>query len=68
LNFATDRRVLAVLQGTDWIKSDGQVGNVSGNVAPFGGNDQPLLAQFPFLAAPQPLPGNPGTVGFPPQQ
>jgi len=68
LNFATDRRVLAVLQGTDWIKSDGQVGNVSGNVAPFGGNDQPLLAQFPFLAAPQPLPGNPGTAGFPPQQ
>src|SRR5271154_51562 len=28
LNFATDRRVLAVLQGTDWIKSDAQVGNV----------------------------------------
>jgi Domain of unknown function (DUF4331) len=68
LNFATDRRVLAVLQGTDWIKPDGQVGNVSGNVAPYGGNDQPLLAQFPFLAAPHPLPGDPGTVGFPAQQ
>jgi hypothetical protein len=68
LNFATDRRVLAVLQGTDWIKPDGQVGNVSGNVAPYGGNDEPLLATFPFLAAPQPLPGEPGTVGFPPQQ
>ncbi len=68
LNFATDRRVLAVLQGTVWIKPDGQVGNVSGNVAPYGGNDQPLLATFPFLAAPQPLPGDPGTVGFPPQQ
>jgi Domain of unknown function (DUF4331) len=68
LNFATDPRVLAVLQGTDWIKTDGQVGNVSGNVAPYGGNDQPLLATFPFLAAPNPLPGDPGTVGFPPQQ
>ena len=68
LNFATDRRVLAVLQGTVWIKPDGQVGNVSGNVAPYGGNDLPLLATFPFLAAPQPLPGDPGTVGFPPQQ
>lgn len=67
LTFATDRRVLAVLQGTDWIKPDAQVGNVSGNVAPFGGNDQPLLAQFPFLAAPHPLPGEPGTVGFPAQ-
>jgi hypothetical protein len=68
LNFATDPRVLAVLQGTDWIKSDGQVGNVSGNVAPYGGNSQPFLAAFPFLAAPNPLPGDPGTVGFPPQQ
>ncbi len=68
LNFATDPRVMAVLQGTDWIKPDGQVGNVSGNVAPYGGNDQPLLSTFPFLAAAQPLPGDPGTVGFPPQQ
>jgi hypothetical protein len=68
LNFATDRRVLAVLQGTDWIKPDAQVGNVSGNVAPYGGNDQPFLTQFPFLADPHPLPGETGTVGFPPQQ
>ncbi len=68
LNFATDPRVLAVLQGTDWIKPDGQVGNVSGNVAPYGGNTQPFLATFPFLAAPNPLPGDPGTVGFPPQE
>jgi hypothetical protein len=68
LNFATDRRVLAVLQGTDWIKTDDQVGNVSGNVAPYGGNDQPLIAAFPFLAAPHPLPGEPGTVGYPAQQ
>jgi hypothetical protein len=68
LNFATDRRVLAVLQGTDWIKTDDQVGNVSGNAAPFGGNAQPFLTTFPFLAAPNPLPGETGTVGFPPQQ
>jgi len=68
LTFATDRRVLAVLQGTDWIKPDAQVGNVSGNVAPYGGNDEPFLSAFPFLADPQPLPGDPGTVGFPPQQ
>lgn len=68
LNFATDRRVLAVLDGTDWIKPDSQVGNVSGNVAPYGGNDQPFLTTFPFLAAPHPLPGEAGTVGFPPQQ
>jgi len=68
LNFATDRRVLAVLQGTLWIKPDGQVGNLSGNVAPYGGNDEPLLSTFPFLAAAQPLPGETGTVGFPPQQ
>lgn len=68
LNFATDRRVLAVLQGTNWIKPDGQVGNVSGNVAPYGGNDLPFLSQFPFLAAPHPLPGEPGTVNFPAQE
>lgn len=68
LTFPTDRRVFAVLQGTDWIKSDAQVGNVSGNVAPYDGNDLPLLPQFPFLAAPHPLPGEPGTVNFPVQQ
>jgi Domain of unknown function (DUF4331) len=68
LNFATDRRVLAVLEGTDWIKPDAQVGNVSGNAAPYGGDDQPLLSQFPFLADPHPLPGEAGTVGFPAQQ
>jgi hypothetical protein len=68
LNFPTDRRVFYVLQGTDWIKPDAQVGNVSGNVAPYGGEDQPLLKKFPFLAAPNPLPGEPGTVGFGPQR
>jgi len=68
LTFATDRRVLAVLDGTVWIKTDAQVGNVSGNVAPYGGNDEPLLTQFPFLAAPHPLPGETGTINFPVQQ
>jgi hypothetical protein len=68
LNFATDRRVMAVLQGTDWIKTDDQVGNVSGNAAPYGGNEVPFLTTFPFLAAPNPLPGETGTVGFPAQQ
>lgn len=67
LNFPADRRIFYVLQGTDWIKRDAQVGNVSGNVPPYGGTDQPLLRTFPFLAAPNPLPGEPGTVGFPVQ-
>ena len=68
LNFPADRRVFAVLQGTDFIKTDDQVGNVSGNVAPYGGNELPFLTTFPFLAAPNPLPGAAGTVGFPVQQ
>ena len=54
LNFATDPRVLAVLQGTDWIKTDAQVGNVSGNVAPYGGNDQPLAVDFSIPCRRQP--------------
>jgi hypothetical protein len=68
LVYGTDRRIPLVLQGTNWIRPDSQVGNVSGNVAPYGGNDQPLLTTFPFLAAPNPLPGETGTVGFPTQQ
>src|SRR5262249_24495795 len=62
-----DRRVLVVLQGTQFIKPDAQLGDLSAS-----GNDRPLQAAFPFLAAPHPLPGEtspaPGTVGFPPQQ
>jgi hypothetical protein len=27
-----------------------------------------LRADFPFFSTPHPLPGNTGTVGFPPQQ
>jgi len=62
-----DRRVLAVLQGTDFIKPDEQLGDLSTS-----GNDRPFRIEFPFIGMPHPLPGNttpaPGTVGFPPQQ
>jgi hypothetical protein len=58
-----DRRILIVLQGTQFLKPDSQLGDLSSS-----GNDQPLLTQFPFLAAPHPLPGEAGTVGFPPQK
>jgi hypothetical protein len=62
-----DRRVLAVLQGTDFIKPDAQLGDLSTS-----GDDRPFRADFPFVGLPHPLPGNttpaPGTVGFPPQQ
>lgn len=58
-----DRRVLVVLQGTDFIKPDSQVADVSTS-----GTDQPFLPDFPFFATPHPLPGEPGTIGFPPQQ
>jgi hypothetical protein len=68
LTFGTDRRILAVLDGTDWYRPDSQVGDLSGNAPPYGGNPQPFLLTFPFLAAPNPLPGETGTVGFPVQQ
>jgi len=62
-----DRRVLAVLQGTDFIKPDDQLGDLSTS-----GNDRPFRAAFPFVGEAHPLPGSatpaPGTVGFPPQQ
>jgi hypothetical protein len=59
-----DRRVLAVLQGTDFIEDDADVPNLANS-----GQDRPLLADFPFFAEAHPLPGNPtpapGTVGYP---
>ena len=62
-----DRRILVVLQGTQFLKPDAQLGDLTTS-----GNDRPFLTTFPFLAAPHPLPGEanpaPGTVGFPPQQ
>ena len=62
---ACDRRVFAVLQGTDFIKPDAEVAAL--NLA-VNGDDTPLRADFPFIGTPHPLPGNAGTVGFPPQQ
>jgi hypothetical protein len=62
-----DRRVFAVLQGTDFIRPDSTLGDLT-----VSGNDRPLQAAFPFLAMPHPLPGAstpaPGTVGYPAQQ
>ncbi len=60
---AADRRVFVVLQGTDFIKPDASVPDLTGS-----GNDRPLLSVFPFLATPHPVPGEPDTVGFPAQQ
>ena len=58
----TDRRILTVLQGTDFIKPDNQLTNLT-----ISGNDLPLSTSFPFLAKAHPLPGEPGTINFPPQ-
>lgn len=55
-----DRRVFAVLQGTDFIRPDSALGDLS-----ISGNDKPFLTTFPFFAEPHPRPGNPGTIGFP---
>ncbi|MCI0350601.1 MAG: DUF4331 domain-containing protein [Acidobacteriales bacterium] len=63
LNFPADRRVFVVLQGTDFIEPDAAATDLA-NV----GNDKALPTTFPFVAAPHPLPGEPGTIGFPPQQ
>jgi hypothetical protein len=46
-----DRRVLVVLQGTDWIKPDSQLTDFTTS-----GNDATLNTTFPFLANPHPLP------------
>jgi hypothetical protein len=62
-----DRRVLAVLQGTDFIRPDEELADLAAS-----GDDRPGRNEFPFIGLPHPLPGNvtpdPGTVGFPPQQ
>jgi hypothetical protein len=73
-----DRRVLAVLQGTDWIKPDDQIADltISGNEREFPSESDTATASgttmfadsvFPFFPNPHPLPGEPGTVGFPQQ-
>lgn len=55
-----DRRIFAVLQGTDFIRPDSTLGDLSTS-----GNDRPFLTEFPFFAAPHPRPGDEGTIGFP---
>jgi hypothetical protein len=57
---ADDRRFFAVLQGTDFIRADSTLGDLSTS-----GNDKPFLTSFPFFAEPHPRPGDPGTIGFP---
>ena len=59
-----DRRVLAVLDGTDFIRPDADIVALSLGDS---GNDLPLSTSFPFLAPEHPLPGEVGTVDFPPQ-
>ena len=45
------------------IKPDSALGDLTTS-----GNDRPLNTTFPFLPSPHPLPGDSGTIGFPPQQ
>jgi hypothetical protein len=56
----TDQRFFAVLQGTDFIRADSGLSDVT-----VSGNDQTFLTTFPFLAPPNPLPGDTGTTAFP---
>jgi hypothetical protein len=55
-----DPRVTLVLQGTDFIRPDSTLGDVT-----VSGNDQAFLTAFPFFAPPNPLPGEAGTTPFP---
>jgi hypothetical protein len=58
-----DRRVLVVLQGTQFIKPDSMVTTYN-----YEGNDLAFPTTFPYLAAPHPLPGDAGTINYPVQQ
>jgi hypothetical protein len=51
LNFPADRRVFVVLQGTDFIRPDATLGDLS-----ISGNDVALPATFPYVAPPHLLP------------
>ncbi len=57
---ADDRRFFAVLQGTDFIRADSTLSDLT-----TGGNDKPLLKTFPFFAEPHARPGDEGNIGFP---
>ena len=59
---STDPRFTAVLEGTDFIRPDSTLSDLSDSA-----NDRPLLTTFPFFATPHPRPGDPGTIGFPPE-
>ena len=50
---------LAVVQGTDFIRKDSTLSDLTTS-----GNDRPFLTTFPFIAPPNPLPGETGTQGF----
>jgi len=56
---ASDVRLGLVLQGTDFIRPDSTLSDLTTS-----GNDRPLLTTFPYMAAPNPLPGEPGTQPF----
>jgi hypothetical protein len=60
-----NRRVFVVLQGTDWMKPDSAIADVS-----ISGNDRafPSPFVFPFHPSAHPFPGSPDTTGFPLQQ
>jgi Domain of unknown function (DUF4331) len=58
-----DRRVLVVVQGTQFIKADNTITTWN-----YEGNDLPFPTTFPYLAPPHPLPGDAGTVNYPVQQ
>jgi len=63
LQACEDARIFNVLQGTDWIKTNPlEIPNLT-----ISGESVPLPAAFPYLGI-NPTPGEPGTVGFPPQQ
>lgn len=51
LNFPADRRVFVVLQGTDFIRPDATLGDLS-----ISGNDVSLPSTFPYIGSPHPLP------------
>ncbi len=57
---ATSPVFTAVLEGTDFIRPDSTLSDVT-----VSGNDQTFLTTFPFLAPPNPLPGETGTTPFP---
>jgi len=61
LNFPADRRVFLVLQGTDFYEPDASVTDLSG-----AGNEKAILSVFPYFPTPHPLPGAPGSIGYPP--